>query len=244
MDWTTIDWNSSALWGIIGLLGGFIVSFIFYKISTKSKKIVYTKNSQILITDNLSSITDLSITYQNKSIKNLTSTTISIKSIGKDIIEMTDFGSATPLCIKTTGEFLLQENISSVISHNSTPDNLMNVALQDNSTLLLNFDYLSQGDTITFTLLHTETISVNGKLKAGTIIDDNLFQKINTIMNILLNIGSIFAFIFILIVYMFFAGISTTITSIVSFLLNLLLGIILVNYCKNFFNFSITLKSK
>ncbi len=30
-----MDWNSSALWGIIGLIGGFLFSFIFDKLSTK-----------------------------------------------------------------------------------------------------------------------------------------------------------------------------------------------------------------
>lgn len=43
MDWTAMDWNSSALWGIIGLIGGFIVSFIFYKISNKNKKLYIPK---------------------------------------------------------------------------------------------------------------------------------------------------------------------------------------------------------
>ena len=33
IDWNSMDWNSSAFWGIIGLIGGFIVSFIFYKLT-------------------------------------------------------------------------------------------------------------------------------------------------------------------------------------------------------------------
>lgn len=58
-----MNWNSSALWGIIGLIGGFITSFTFHKINYKSKKIIYTKNSQILITDAISKIKGLNITY-------------------------------------------------------------------------------------------------------------------------------------------------------------------------------------
>lgn len=111
-----MDWNSSALWGIIGLIGGFIISFIFYKISNKNKKIIYTKNSQTLITNNLSEIDGLNITYKSQPIMNLTSTTVIIKSIGKDIISMNDFGKATPFCITTTGKFLLQDDIISTIT--------------------------------------------------------------------------------------------------------------------------------
>ena len=76
-----MDWDSSALWGIIGLIGGFLFSFIFYKLSTKSKKIVYNKKSQNLITNNTSKINGLNITYENKPIEELTSTTIIIKSV-------------------------------------------------------------------------------------------------------------------------------------------------------------------
>lgn len=235
MDWTTIDWNSSALWGIIGLIGGFIVSFIFYKISNKSKKIVYTKNSQVLITDNLSNINDLNITYQNKPIKNLTSTTVTIKSIGKDIIEMNDFGQATPMCIKTDGEFLLQSNIDSVMTNNSNPNNLMQPHLKDNVTLLLEFDYLSQGDTITFTLFHTEKISVEGKLKAGSFIDNNLSKRINTIMDTIFYITCSILVFMIMVVYVVFSGVNEMFINIGNFLINLLLGALLINYFKKIF---------
>lgn len=41
--------------GIIGLIGGFISSFLFYKLGTKSKKIVYSIRSEVLVTDNIES---------------------------------------------------------------------------------------------------------------------------------------------------------------------------------------------
>lgn len=178
-----MDWNSSALWGIIGLIGGFIVSFIFYKISNKKKKIIYTRNSQILITDTLSNIKDLNITYQNQPIQNLTSTTIIIKSAGKDIIQMNDFGIATPFCIKTTEQLFLPTDINTIITKNSNPNNLMKPKVKDDKTILLDFDFLSQFDEITFVLLHTGTLNIDGKLKIGQIMSNNLSKKINNIMD-------------------------------------------------------------
>ena len=125
-----MDWNSSALWGIIGLFGGFLCSFIFYKLSDKTKRLTYSINSQTLITNNLSEIEGVSITFGNHPIDNLVTTTITLKSVGKDAIEMKDFGRAKPLCFKTTGKFLLQDNIDSTITKNSRPDNLMKTKLK------------------------------------------------------------------------------------------------------------------
>lgn len=230
-----MDWNSSALWGIIGLIGGFLFSFIFYRLSTKNKKIVYNKKSQNLITNNTSKINGLNITYENKPIKELTTTTLIIKSVGKDIINKEDFGKATPLCIKTSGEFLFQD-INSIITNNSNPDNLIEATIKDDKTILLDFDYFSQGDEITFVLLHTETINIDGKLKNGSILNNDLFKKINNIMDITSYICGGILIILIIIGYMLFKGADGTLISVGNFLLNLLLGITLINYFKKIFN--------
>lgn len=231
-----MDWNSSALWGILGLIGGFFFSFIFYKIGTKNKKIIYTKNSQTLITNNLSEINGLDITYLNKPIKNLISTTVIIKSIGKDIINMTDFGKATPFCIKTTGEFLFQNNIGSTIIKNSNPNNLLKLVAKDHKTLLLDFDYLSQNDEITFVFLHTEPINVEGKLKTGSLINNNIFKRVNNILDIITYVCTGLLIIFISLGHIALSGLDGTIINMGNFLINLLMGIILINYFKKTFD--------
>lgn len=76
--------NSNLFWCVMGILGSAIVGFIFHKIAINNKKIIYTLSSKKLITNNLSEINGLNITYQNSPIKDLTTTTINIKSIGKD----------------------------------------------------------------------------------------------------------------------------------------------------------------
>ena len=229
-----MDWNSSALWGIIGLFGGFIVSLIFYKLSTKNKKIVYNKKSQNLITNSTSNISGLNITYENKPIKELTTTTLIIKSVGKDIINKDDFGKANPLCIKTTGEFLFQD-INSIITNNSNPDNLIKPIVKDDKTILLDFDYFSQGDEITFVLLHTETTNIDGRLKNGAILNNDLFDKINTMSNIITYIVCSLLILFVGLLYIALEGPNGTLISIGNFLINLLLGIALINYFKKLF---------
>lgn len=172
-----MDWNSSALWGIIGLIGGIIVSFIFYILSQKKKKLTFAKFSQVLITDNISEIDGLAITFSNKQIKNLISTTIKFESTGKDIIEMKDFATSSPLTIKTTGEFLLQDDITSILTNNSNPNNSLIPIKINNSEIKLQFDYISPNDTIFFTILHTEQLSVEGILKTGSLIDNTVEIK-------------------------------------------------------------------
>lgn len=230
-----MDWNSSALWGIIGLIGGFIVSFIFYKIGNKNKKIVYNVKSQILITDNLSEIKDLNITYQDKPIKNLTTSTITIKSIGRDTVEMSDFGKATPLCVSTTGEFLLQDSINLTITENTNPNNLMKLVSDGDANILLSFDYLSRGDTIVFVLLHTGNLKVNGKLKAGTLLDNNIVKKINNVMEALIYIVYGLLAALVVTLYILSSNPQAIFGNIVSFLINLVLGIVLINYFKKLF---------
>ena len=159
----TVD--TSALWSIIGIVVGLLGSLIFYILGQKKRKLIYTISSQSLITDNLSSIEGLQITYDTKPIKNLTSTTIVLKSIGNEIIQTQDFGKETPLCIRTTESFLLQEDMNSIVTANSNLGNLFQLQEEDAQTIRLNFDYLKKGDSITLTLLHTGVIGVTGKLK-------------------------------------------------------------------------------
>ncbi len=229
-----MDLNSSALWGIIGLLGGFLCSFIFYKLGNKAKRLTYNINSQVLITNNLSKIEGLNITYGDQPINNLATTTIILKSVGKDVIEMKDFGQAKPLCFKTTGEFLLQDNIDSTITKNSRPDNLMKAKLEGNDKILLEYDYLSQGDTITFTVLHTGEISLDGKLKAGTLLKSDLLKKITNVIEVISNIAIVFWLFLGLFLYIGISGMDGTFKSIGNFIINLVLGITLIEYYRKF----------
>ena len=103
--------QNSTFWGIVGILGSLFITFIFYLIGNKTKKLIYTINSQPLITNKLSEIQGLNITYEDQLIDSLTSTTINIKSIGKDNINPDDFAKADPLCIITDGIFLFQNDI-------------------------------------------------------------------------------------------------------------------------------------
>lgn len=230
-----MDLNSSVLWGIIGLIGGFTTSLIFYKIGLKSKKLVYSIKSQVLITDNLSKIDGLKVLFFDKPITNLSTTTISIKSIGKDIVEMTDFAKSSPLYINTDGEFLLKDNIESTLTNNSNPLNMAKPIIISPSEIAVEYDYFSKNDTITFTVLHTGNLNVTGKIKNGLLIKDDLDSKRNFIISIISYVLLVVCSALVIFMYFVATDINSTIVRIINFGLNLLIGILIIGYGKKVF---------
>lgn len=224
-----MDLNSSILWGIIGLVGSFLFSFLFYKLSKSGKKITYSVKSQPLITKNIGNIHNLSITYKNNPISELLSTTLSVKITGKDIIEKKDFASVAPLCIKTDGEFLLQDDINSILTYNSNPANSLVPVFIDKSTISLSYDYFKYNSVFTFTILHTGNLTISGELKKGNIICSNSINR-KSLLDILSIITMLLGVTFIVLI--FFVG--TSITALASLFINCMLnigiGIVLIDY--------------
>lgn len=225
-----MKFDSSALWGVLGLLGSFFITFIFYFIGNKTKKLIYTINSQLLITNKLSEIQGLNITYGDQIIDNLTSTTINIKSIGKDNINTDDFAKANPLSIVTDGVFLFQNDIQSALTHNSNISNCVTLNISDDSTkILIDYDYFSKNSLITLNLLHTGQLTVHGTMKKGKLSSSNSINKRN-ISDMLNTIGLTFGIVFIIIYSLIVNGYNFFITQSIIFLYNMLLGILLIDF--------------
>ena len=66
-----MDWNSSLLWGIIGLVGGFLISLLFFTLSKKQRKLSYSISTTPIIIKKITITSGLAITYKNQSIDNL-----------------------------------------------------------------------------------------------------------------------------------------------------------------------------
>jgi len=230
-----MDWNSSVLWGLIGLIGGFSTSYFFYKLSAKTKKMIYSIKSDILVTNNISKIDGLSISFHNNPITNLSSTTVTLKSIGKDIVEMKDFAKASPLYIQTNGEFLLTNNIESTITNNSNPLNQVNPVIITPSKIAIEYDYFSRNDTVIFTFFHTGILNVTGEIKNGTLISDEKNTKKTIILNTFLYVALSICIMFIFLVDLIDNGINHYFTNTINCGFNLLVGILLVEYGKKVF---------
>lgn len=167
-----MDWNSSILWGIVGLLStiffGFLFSYIFYKKSIKKKKLNVYVNSNILISEDLSNYNGLKILYNNEEITTLTSSTIIITNIGNDLIEKNDIISSDPITILASNKFL-SNNIDEYTVKVSNKKVTASLQKINDSTLQLVFDFLRPKDKIQVTLLHSGIINIEGELKIGNI---------------------------------------------------------------------------
>lgn len=192
-----MNWNSSMLWGIIGLVGGFLVSFLFYRLAKKEKKIMCKKDSKVLITNNISQIPELKILYKDSSIMNLSTTTLTLEVIGRDTIEKNDFALASPLRIETSGEFLLTNNIESTLTYNSRPMNQVKPIVVDSNIIYIDYDYLAKYDVVKFTILHTGELNIKGDLKSGVLLKDSSKRRGRKNMTIMMLILYTFTYIFL-----------------------------------------------
>lgn len=165
-----MDWNSSALWGIIGLIGGIIVTSFFYFIGLKRKCMSYYIDTFTIISNKANQITDLEIKYHDNKLNHLYLSKITITNIGNCIIEYQDFASTYLPFLYTDGEFLIDFASGSVLSDEVKDFKITYNGNYDINKLNLNFDYLAKDQEIILSIFHTGDISFNGKLKDGKII--------------------------------------------------------------------------
>lgn len=164
-----IDWQSiSSLSSVVLTIFFGILSYVFYRKGIKKKKILITSNSTVLVSEDLSNYTGLQISYNNEEVKTLTSTTITIRNIGNDVIENTDITPSDPIIISTSNKFLSTngEEYKVVSSNKKVTTSLQKL---DDSKLQLSFDFLNPKNELSITILHNGDIVVNGDLKNGNV---------------------------------------------------------------------------
>lgn len=173
-----MNWESSILWGIIGLIGTIFFGYIFYLKSTKEKILLCKFNSMTVISDYITKYKGLRVTYKKKKIKQLKVSTITIKNTGNDTIDENDIAPSCHITFATTKNFLLDdiEDSEIIASNKSISVKLHKIS---NNKIELNFDFLKPQDMITVSLLHNGKLSVFGDLKNGTIIinDNRLYNR-------------------------------------------------------------------
>lgn len=205
-----MDWNSSALWGIIGLIGGIIASSFFYIIGIKRKSLIYDITTTTLISENIAQIDNLSINYNNKPITTLYCSDIEIKNTGNDIIEYNDFVSSLPLSFITNDEFYITSNTSIKLTTKNALNNLSYLAQKNEDNICqkidIQFDYIAIKEIIHCTIFHTGNLSIQGALKKGRFESKenkinqtiSLLRKIIIIIFILLSLMGCLSFILLL----------------------------------------------
>ena len=194
-------WNPNILWSIIGIIGGAIVSILFHFYGVIRKSLTYDITTTTIVSNNFSQIKGLSIKYNKSKIKNLNTSTITIKNNGNSIILPEDISLHLPLTLTTDGEFFV--NSVEILSKNKINNMRLVYDLEENisKSVSIQFDYLAKNDIVSFSVFHTGNVSLSGVLKNGKIkkareLKENILLHLNLsfilgiIFQILINIFS------------------------------------------------------
>lgn len=179
-----MNWNSSILWGIIGLAGGFLVSLLFFRLSKRKRKLSYLISTTPIIVKKISKISDLIITYKNNNIDNLSTSYIKIKNIGNDTLEDNDFPELNKLSLVTDGIFLIN-SIDELDITKSNKYMKISPLLISPREIELSFDYFDPKNEFSCNIFHTGSIKVSGSIKNGKIINNTQIEKVNHYKTIL-----------------------------------------------------------
>lgn len=156
--------ESSAFWGIAGIVIGAIIATFFFYIGKSKKIIEYQVISTNLITKDMTNIPGISIVLDGKPIEDLVSTTIKFINSGNQTIYPNNFATLEPLGATVSGQFL---NIHNYQAISDNPNSCPYVTFVNGNTVSIEFDFLKPKQSITVTLWHSGSITVLGELKSG-----------------------------------------------------------------------------
>ena len=168
-------WESSLFWGITGLIGGCLISTIFYFLVKARYLMKYHILTKQIIGDEIANFAGIKIFFYEHSIKELAKTTIRFINSGNQTIMTSDFAFKEPLCIQILGH-LYQHNVSAENS-NSMPT----IIPIDNNKYKIEFDFLKPKQSFTIDVFHSGNVNVLGELRFGDI------TALNTVSGIILN---------------------------------------------------------
>lgn len=152
------------LWCVIGLLGGVITSFFFYKIGLHKKNIEYNILSETIVSKEIMLLDNIYISYDFDNNDDIYKSTVIFKNIGNTVIDKNDFGQNAPLSFATEGKIFLIMNSSKDIISNKNTDTILN-----ENNIPVNFDYLEPKEEISYDIYHSGTLEILGHLKGGKI---------------------------------------------------------------------------
>ncbi len=184
MDWNFITYilDSNLFWCILGAFFSLIISAFFYFISLNRKKLIIEITTNALISESISQLDNISITYNNENIDSLYSSIIKIHNTGNTIIEKNDFAKKDPLAIMIHGDFILNKN-KQIIQISNGEDYDFNCILDNRYThpgvnnAIVSYDFIPRKEVIVLTVFHTNYLNIMGKLKNGKIIvKQSLFE--------------------------------------------------------------------
>lgn len=150
--------DSSAFWGIAGIIIGIIVATFFFIMGKRKTLLQYQKSSTTLIPEKMAKNSKINISVNGKQINGLISTTIQFTNVGNQPVRSSDFALQKPLHINIAGSYY---------GHEVSAGNQDLIPLLDKNNMNINFEGLQPKQYFSVTILHEGTIDVSGTLLTG-----------------------------------------------------------------------------
>lgn len=160
-------WESSAFWGIASIATGAIVSILISIIGKEKRLLEYHIDSFQLIKNRINTIPEIGVTFDNQPVENLILSKVKFSNMGNKMITPSDFATLEPLGMSFAGHFFTSQNGFQCIADN--PNSLPLIKIFDDRTLLVEFDFLNPKQSFEVTVLHDDSLTVIGDLKAGKV---------------------------------------------------------------------------
>lgn len=165
-----MDWDSSILWGIIGLLGGGIITYLFEKHPISKYKIIYKKETSCLLSNTEMKSIGISVQHDTCNIDNLYFSKVTILNKGYYKITKNDFVETHNIKLFTDGQIFPYD--FSINNKNQLVDsNDIKLELKSNKQIDINIILLYPHDSFDFSFFHTDEINYSGELNNGKICE-------------------------------------------------------------------------
>lgn len=163
-----MNWNSSALWGIIGLIGGGIITYFFTKHPISKHKIIYKKETSCLLSNIEMKNSGISIQHDTCNIDNLYLSKISIYNKGYYKITENDFVSDHNIKLFTDGQ-IFPYDLRVNDPNDIYKSNDIEISLKSSKQIDINIILLQPHTEFHFSFFHTDAVNYSGELKEGKI---------------------------------------------------------------------------
>jgi hypothetical protein len=153
-----------AVTGVLGLITG----YIFYRRGLRVKEPVWSRRSVELLSDKLAKVRNLTITYKDGVIDNLTMTRFLFINLGKDTINASDLAPSDPIRIKAKDKIFMLD--AYIVAQNNKA-NKFNVEYKNvTSDVSITFDYVDCNEGVVIMVYHTgksRDVEIVGSIKGA-----------------------------------------------------------------------------
>lgn len=164
MKWMNENQWLNLIFLILALLGIIVSIYLYFK-GKRRKTPVYLIKTFNLIKDRVTKLDRVKIVCDERTIKNLSITKVSLWNRGNEVINKTDIAPKEPIRIVVDNDFEILDAIVSKVKNEA--NNFSILISPDKKSVIIDFDYFYTNEGILLEVYHTGTSGNNIKLKGS-----------------------------------------------------------------------------